>query len=185
MAVVLNNNKRRNFFVSYHHHSNFNFLNDLREILHDRSLRDYGFKELDLGESSKYGISRYIQYRIWSSSITVVLVGDQTGESDWIDWEIWYSLRNISAHGSAKRVFKPKGIVALFLPVDFHNVPKRLQANLDSGYALRLNWEDLDKDFYACLERAYLNRKNVHLIKNGRIPKINPQSYFSRFLNWF
>ena len=78
--------KKRNFFVSYHHQSNFHDLITLRETLHDNHIRDYGFKEQDLAESSKFTISRFIQYRIWSSSVVVVIVGDQTGKSDWIDW---------------------------------------------------------------------------------------------------
>ena len=44
---------------------------------------------------------------IWSSSVTVVLVGSQTGASEWVDWEIWYSLRRIEAFGPAWRVFNP------------------------------------------------------------------------------
>jgi hypothetical protein len=177
--------KKRNFFISYHHRSDFHFLKSLREILHVKTLRDYGFKEQDLAESTKFKISRYIQYRIWASSVTVILVGEQTGESDWIDWEIWYSLRNIKAIGPSKRIFKPKGMVAVFLPVPNHHIPGRLEANLDSGYALRLNWEEVGQDFYACLERAYLNRENLQLIKNETQPRINPQGLINRFLNWF
>ncbi len=177
--------RRRNFFVSYHHWSNFSFLNTLRQTLQDKHLTDYGFKDQDLAESSKFSISRLIQYRIWSSSVTVVLVGSETGVSDWIDWEIWYSLRSMEAYGPARRVFKPKGLVALFLPTERHHVPERLQANLDSGYAVRLDWENVDREFYTSLEKAYENRRNLPLIRNGSKPRINPQGFFKRFFGLF
>ncbi|MBN7813407.1 TIR domain-containing protein [Algoriphagus sp. H41] len=176
---------RRNFFVSYHHRSNFQFLMDLRGTLQDSHMRDYGFRDLDLSESSKYGISRQIQHRIWSSSVTLVLVGEKTGGSDWVDWEIWYSLQKVKASGPARRVSNPKGLVALFLPVGQHHVPKRLLENLDSGYAVRLDWKDIAERFYPSLEQAYKNRTSFHLIRNIQKPKINPQGLLGRIIEWF
>lgn len=146
-------------------------------------MKDYGFKEMDLSESSKYSISRKIQYRIWSSSITLVLVGEVTGLSEWVDWEIWYSLQNLKASGPARRVSKPKGLIALYLPVGKHHVPQRLQENLDTGYAVRLDWKDLGTDFYLSLEKAYQNRNLLGQIQNQMKPRINPQGIGERLLS--
>ncbi|WP_240510862.1 TIR domain-containing protein [Algoriphagus antarcticus] len=177
--------KRRNFFISYHHKSNFHFLKELRNRLNDGHLKDYGFKELDLAENSKFAIAKIIQYRIWASSVTVVLVGEQTGMSKWVDWEIWYSLQNLKAKGPAKRRFKPKGLLALFLPGSNHTIPQRLQGNLNSGYAIQLNWENLDKEFYTSLEKAAQNRTMTHLIQSQNKPRINPQDTWGKLKNLF
>ena len=165
---------RRNFFISYHHRSDFPYLQQLREVLKDRAIKDYGFRDLDLGENSKQSIAKEIQNRIWASSITVVLVGEMTGKSDWVDWEIWYSLRNLKGIGPSRRIFKPKGLIALFLPETQHLVPQRLQDNLDSGYALKLDWKDLQTNFYSSLEKAAEKRNSLELIRNLRKPNIQP-----------
>ena len=174
----------RHFFTSYHHRSSCRYLQEMRARLNDGSIKDYGFREVDLGENSKYAIARDIQYRIWASSVTVVLIGDQTGSSDWVDWEIWYSLRTINTGGPSRRAFKPKGLVALFLPVQNHLIPKRLQQNLDSGYAVALRWEELETNFTKKLELAAANRSQIQLIRNQLPTKINPQGLWGKIVNW-
>jgi hypothetical protein len=175
----------RHFFISYHHSSTHLYLQEMRARLKDPRIKDYGFREVDLGEESKYSISRNIQYRIWASSVTVVLVGEHTGSSDWVDWEIWYSLRAMSAKGPSRRSFKPKGLVALFLPVDNLNIPRRLQENLDSGYAVALQWKDLELDFANTLDLAAESRSLSHLIRNQLPTKIKPQSPWGIVGDWF
>lgn len=166
-----------NCFMSYHHSSDYSYLKQLREKIVGRNLSDYGFKEEDLGENSKYYISRKIQYRIWSSSVVIVLIGEKTGESGWIDWEIWYSLQNFRSSKVKRRAFKPKGIVALYLPVKKHNIPERLQANIDNGYAVELKWDEIEDLFDIKIKEAYINRKNVHLIQNQLKLKENPRKF--------
>jgi len=174
----------RHFFVSYHHRSSVGFLEQMRQRLNDPNVKDYGFRQVDLGENSKYTISRSIQNRIWASSVTVVLVGDQTAGSDWVDWEIWYSLRSLKAIGPSRRAFKPKGLLAVFLPVPNPNIPERLKQNLESGYALSMEWNELESDFYPRLEQAFDNREKKQLIRNELPPKINPQETWGRIESW-
>ncbi|WP_235298835.1 TIR domain-containing protein [Portibacter marinus] len=164
-----------NVFFSYHHSSNLMYLKKLREIFKNRTFSDYGFNDEDLGESSKYDISYKIQYRLWSSSVVVVLIGSETGNSEWIDWEIWYSLQNIQSKKAQNVTFKPKGLVALYLPVEKHNVPERLQKNIDSGYAKELRWKDLEDNFYSVIEMAYNARTNIEKIIIGPQPRVNPR----------
>jgi adenosine deaminase len=55
------------------------------------------------------------------------------------------------------------------LPVRKHSVPDRLQDNIDSGYAVTLDWEDIDNYLGNAVEQAYFNRwSNNHLIDNRR-----------------
>ncbi|MCL6257473.1 TIR domain-containing protein [Aquiflexum sp. TKW24L] len=171
---------KRNLFFSYHHRSDVSYLLDLRKKLVGYKVSDYGFKELDLGEESKYRISRRIQYRIWSSSVVVVLVGERTGNSAWVEWEIGYALRSIRAKGPQKRIFNPKGLIALLLPTENPTMPKILQDQIDSGYAVTLEWNDVDKKFSEAIEQAIENRGNVGLINHTIKPKIHPQGFLNR-----
>lgn len=176
---------RRNFFISYKYSPDHAKIVELRQILGNENFFDYGFKELDLKEKSKWKISRYIQYRLWSSSVVIVIVGEETAESDWVDWEIWYSLRTIKKSKVSKRIFKPKGLLALYLPVEKHSVPERLQKNLDSEYAKAIYWEDLDMQFYSKVNEAYNNRGQYDLIKNDLKPRVNPQLPSNRLIEEF
>ena len=161
-----------NCFISYHHKSNFNHLIDLREKFDNQTFKDYGFKDENLDESSKYFISRKIQYRIWASSVSIVLVGEKTGMSKWIDWEIWYSLRSLSRWDFPEIRSKPKGLMAIFLPSSNHHIPYRLKWNLDSGYAIKLDWSDLEFELDNALDQSVRNRDKTHLIRNRSTLKV-------------
>lgn len=167
--------QRRNYFMSYHHSSDYKYLKELRGILEDKTFSDYGFNDENLEESSKRFIAKKIQHRIWASSITIVLVGEETGNSDWIDWEIWYSLREIKGLKISRRKFKPKGLLAIFLPVKKHNIPKRLQQNIDTKYAKKIHWNELKENFDKVILETYLNRQKTDLIANDLNKKIHPQ----------
>lgn len=171
-----------NLFISYQHYPDYRYLKELREKLSGtvfrKKIKDYGFKDQDLKEMSKYGISRKIQYRIWSASVTIVLVGETTGQSKWVDWEIWYSLREITANTISRRKFYPKVLIALFLPVTSHSVPQRLQENLDSGYASRIDWKDIDTQLEKVIASAIKSRHSTgrkKLIRNDKKLEVNPQ----------
>ena len=164
--------------MSYNHSSDYQYLQKLREKFKNRNFADYGFKEEDLGESSKMDISKKIQHRLWSSSVTIVLIGEKTGKSAWIDWEIWYSLQSYADPKVPRRKFKPKGLLALYLPGDNHNVPNRLQENIDSGYAVVINWEELEDAFDERVSQTFNNRTKLHLIKNTLPLQDNPRKLF-------
>ena len=182
---------RRNLFFSYHHRSCYQYLKQLRELLADPNIYDYGFKEDDLSEESKYHISKKIQYRIWTSSVTVVLVGDETASSLWVDWEVWYSLQKFNDAKVKRRSFKPKGLLVVYLPVAQHTMPSRLQENIQSGYAVQIGWSEIPELFYKKVDEAYVNRAKTYLIRNEKPPNINPRKFlFLHLLNgkirgWF
>ena len=169
---------RTNYFFSYHHNSDLKYLKELRNRLKITSYGDFGFKDEDLGNETNRKIAKKIQYRLWSSSITIVLVGSETGNSSWIDWEIWYSLQRYYNKRHPRRSYKPKGLLALYLPVEIHNIPKRLAENIESGYAKEIRWEELEINFEDRVSQAINNRKALHLIRNQRALQDNPRALF-------
>ena len=170
--------EKRNYFISYHHSSNYTQLKELRDKFGNKTFGDYGFKDENLGEFSKQFISKKIQWRLWSSSVTIVLIGEKTAESAWIDWEIWYSLQSYQDPNVSRRRYKPKGLLALYLPCNNPSVPERLQQNIDSGYAVEIFWDEIDTHFNEKSTQAYKNRNNIHLIQNSIPLREEPKTQF-------
>jgi hypothetical protein len=81
-------------FVSYSHRLDQDaaddfrsFFSDERDVFIDKSIRD------DVGDLEKESIKKRLRGLIADSSVTVVLIGGETGGRWWVDWEIYNSLR--------------------------------------------------------------------------------------------
>jgi hypothetical protein len=157
----------RNCFVSYHHERDQKYLEKLRRTIGGMMVADYSLKD-DIGHFTEDTIYKRIRGKMRSCSITIVLVGERTGHRKWIDWEIWASLRGYS-HSDPLKCFKPNGLLAIYLPVDSHSVPERLQDNIDSGYAVCMDWRNLESDFESKVNYAHWKRtNNAYKIDNSR-----------------
>lgn len=95
------------------------------------------------------------------STVTIVLIGAETASRKWIDWEIYASLRTY--HGS----FKRNGLLGIYLP-SAGNAPQRLQDNIDSQYAVTMDWKNISWQLASKVEEAFNNREKDNLVKNGR-----------------
>lgn len=158
----------RNCFVSYHHERDQDYISELRDVISTMKVADYSLKD-DIGHLTEDTIYKKIRNKMRSCSVTVVLIGERTGHRKWIDWEIWASLRGYSHPTDSLLSFKPNGLLAIYLPVDSHSVPNRLQDNIDSKYAVSMKWDNLERDFESKVNFAYYNRtNNLHRIVNSR-----------------
>lgn len=148
-------------FVSYHHENDQKKANYLRDkygennTLIDRSLDE----EID-SENDDYILQQIRTHHLKDSTVTIVLVGSETSKRKWIDWEIYSSLR---PYGERTR----NGLLAIFLPTA-GDTPARLQDNIDSGYAVTMNWRDLSTKLECKIKEAFQNRTKVDLVKNDR-----------------
>ncbi|MCK8479072.1 TIR domain-containing protein [Psychroserpens algicola] len=159
--------KERNCFVSYHHEYDQKFVQLLRQIKKGMKISDYSLKD-DISHYSDEKIYQTIRKKMRSCSVTIVLIGERTGYRKWLDWEIWASLRGYKNSKDPKKSFRPNGLLAIYLPTKNHSVPRRLQENIDSGYAVSMNWRNLERDLeskinYAIWKRDYAS----HEIKNS------------------
>ena len=160
--------KIRNCFVSYHHGNDQKYISKLRKVIGSMKVADFSLKD-DIGHLSKDTIYQKVRAKMRSCSVTVVLVGARTGHRAWIDWEIWASLRGYTHPYNPLKSFKPNGLLAIYLPTSSHSVPDRLADNIESGYAVRMKWENLERDFESKVNYAYWSRTNVpHKIDNTR-----------------
>jgi hypothetical protein len=157
----------RNFFVSYHHEYDQAYVKALREVKQGMKIADYSLKE-DVSEYSDDEIYKIIRDKMRTCSVTIILIGERTGHRKWIDWELWASLRGYKNSRYPKRSFRPKGLLAIYLPTSSHPVPERLKANIDSGYAVSMRWKNIERDLESKINYAIWKRDNAsHEIRNN------------------
>lgn len=160
--------QKRRCFISYHHENDEEYVLDLRDRLEDKWAIDYSLKE-DISYKTEEGIYKEIRQKMRDCSVTIVLIGEQTGERYWVDWEIWASLRPYRHPYDPLRSFKPNGLLGVFLPGSEHWIPDRLQDNIASRYAVLMKWENLEQHFDSKVMFAHWKRSNrQYLIDNTR-----------------
>lgn len=161
--------RTRNCFISYHHNNDQGYLADLRKVVKSMKVSDYSLKD-DIGHLTDETIYKKVRSKMRTCSVTVVLIGSRTGHRKWIDWEIWASLRGYKHPFDDKKTFRPNGLLAIYLPTESHSIPNRLQDNIDSGYAVSMNWRNLERDFESKVNYAYWKRNNaIKSIRNSRV----------------
>lgn len=148
-------------FVSYHHANDQKRADHIRDVysenntLIDRSLQDaYDDKTDD------EILAAIRTFHLKNSTVTIVLIGSETANRKWVDWEIYSSLR---PYGERSR----NGLLAIYLP-DAGDVPARLKDNIDSGYAVTMKWENISWQLESKIEEAYNKRDQWYLIENSR-----------------
>lgn len=124
----------KNVFVSYAHRLDQKEADNFRErfgsekmVFSDRSLEN-----IDIGNFTDETIkNNYIRPKIASSSVTIILIGKETGGRWWIDWEIYYSLLKTIKNDR-------NGLLGIRLPNKEHWIPDRLQKNLHMGQIIEM-----------------------------------------------
>lgn len=84
----------RKIFISYSHRLDqgaaddfADMFSDQRDVFIDKSVRR------DLGDITAEYLKIKLRPQIAQASVTIVLIGQDTGGRSWVDWEIYYSLR--------------------------------------------------------------------------------------------
>lgn len=145
----------RNVFVSYAHRLDQDVVDEFRSkfgndkmVFSDRSLENK-----DIGYLSSDNIKdNYIRPKIKNSSVTIVLIGEETGGRWWVDWEIYYSLIHTKDNGR-------NGLLGIRIPYKRHFVPRRLEKNLHMG--LIIDMPKTAKELEMAIEEAYKKRTNT------------------------
>ena len=108
------------------------------------------------------------------TTVLIVLIGKKTKCRKHVDWEISGAL-------DYKVGDRHAALLGLFLPThpDFGSeqftlgsVPKRLEENWKTGYALLRDWTDDREKMQEYIEAAIANRDNDELIKNKTVPQM-------------
>ncbi|MFD0696492.1 TIR domain-containing protein [Paenibacillus sp. GCM10027628] len=148
-------------FVSYHHANDQAKADYLKtayganNTIIDRSLDE----EID-SDDDDYILEQIRTKHLKESTVTIVLIGNETSGRKWVDWEIYASLR---PYGSRSR----NGLLGIYLPTA-GDTPARLQDNIDSGYAVTMDWKNLSTQLESKIEQAFNNRTKDSLVRNSR-----------------
>ena len=142
----------RNVFVSYSHRLDQSDADDFRRKFGDSGMvfSDRSLENLDIGYLSDDTIKdNYIRPKLRQSSVTIVLIGKDTGGRWWVDWEIYYSM--LKTVGNERN-----GVLGILLPNKEHNIPKRILENSD--YCEVISMPHSKFELEQAIERAYSKR---------------------------
>ena len=118
---------KRKVFISYHHKGEQEIVEDFIEEFSEEYdvFTDASLSDAADSEDAEY-LNQVCRQAIKGTSVTIVIIGKQTGCRKFVDWEIRYTL------------FLEHGLVGMSRP-DLEDgdacIPQRLQDNIDGGYA--------------------------------------------------
>jgi hypothetical protein len=161
---------RPKVFVSYHHGGDQTYYDEFSRFFHDRyeTVRDNSLERIIQSDNTEYVMRKIREEFIAGTSCTVVLIGAQSHERKYIDWEIKATLD------------KNHGLVGIVLPTHRQNefgqivVPHRLHDNVQSGYAVLTEWtsltvQALTQAINSATSKSSLLIRNLHpmRVRNG------------------
>lgn len=101
----------RKTFISYKYTDSCNLRDAIINSLRDDARFYKGEKEYnDLSRDNDSKIQNYLKEMIFDTSVTIVIVSQNMKQSDWVEWEIKYSLKNVSRD---QRISKTNGIICV------------------------------------------------------------------------
>ena len=139
----------------------------------------------DLSSYTAEYIKKYLKDMMYDTSVTIVILSPNMKQSEWIEWEIEYSLKNITR---ADRTSRPNGVIAVvqkqnvwdgyawlrnfFNSWNTYLLPSIVSKNMDNkksygSYLLSNNYIDIvtEDDFLRnpskYIEEAYQKSKNI------------------------
>jgi hypothetical protein len=156
---------KRKVFVSYHHSNDrpyydafMNAFSNNYNVVQDNSVE----RALD-SNNTDYVIRRIRENFITGSSCTIVLCGAETPWRKFVDWEIKATLD------------KQHGLIGVNLPTNHldanrkYTVPDRLHDNIQSGFAVWVDWASFTQSYQTVQQYIELaNSNSTQYINNTR-----------------
>lgn len=139
LAAALYKPPRRKVFISYHHGNDQAYYDEFSRFFHDQyeAVFDNSLERRIDSDNAQYVMQRIRDKHITGTSCTVVLIGAQTHQRKYVDWEIKATLD------------KQHGLVGIVLPTHQKTfdgkiiVPDRFHGNVITGYASFEHWGNL------------------------------------------
>lgn len=145
----------RNVFVSYSHKLDQDDADEFRERFGNDNMvfHDWSLENQDFGDMKDDTIKNvYIRPKIRRSSVTIVLIGKETGNRWWVDWEIYYSMLKTKDNDR-------NGVLGIRLPNKEHNTPKRMLVN--KNYCQIIDMPETREILVGAIEAAYIVSRNT------------------------
>lgn len=167
---------KRKTFVSYYHKDDQTYRERFERLFGDLIVSKSVEKDdIDSDNSDEY-IKQLIQKDyLADTTVLVVLIGPKTKCRKHVDWEI--------AGAISSRVGGNSGLIGILLPshpdygegksYNAENLPKRLAANLTSGYAKLYDWTEDRVLMQKRIEDAFAGKSEIDKIRNKSIPQMD------------
>lgn len=166
---------RHKVFVSYHHDNDQDYrdlfeglFSDIHDIMVSQSVQ---IGDIDPNLNVDAVRQQIRDEYLRDSTVTLVLVGEETWKRKHVDWEISASLRDTE--------FNPRsGLLGILLPTyprpdgdptkySRYTIPPRLHDNIECGFAKIYNWSE-DPDVVQQRIHEAFNRRNQVNPNNSR-----------------
>ena len=146
-------------FISYKYSEARNLRNSIVDALGDDAIYYQGetSSSPDLSDTSTENIKKNLTDMMYDTSVTIVIISPNVKNSNWIDWEIEYSLKNITRKG---RTSHTNGVVGVIM-------------KFNGGYSW-LKTTSTNGD--GCTSSSYDESKVYSIINNNRFNQ-NPKKY--------
>lgn len=163
LAAALYKPVRRKIFVSYHHGSDQAYYEEFSRFFHDQfeTIFDNSLERRIDSDNVDYVMQRIRDNHLTGTSCTIVLIGAQTHQRKYVDWEIKATLA------------KQHGLLGVVLPTHTQSptgqivVPDRFHDNANTGYAVWTHWQGLTAQGLAQLLEGAVAKPKA-LIDNSR-----------------
>lgn len=158
---------RHKVFVSYHHAKDQAYRNRFEHLfvrIHDAMVS----MSVQIGDIDPYLPTETIRQKIRDeylrdSTVTVVLIGEETWKRKHVDWEIGATIRDTT--------YNPRGgLIGIILPTyprsyatkyNTYTIPPRLYSNIQCGFAKIYDWSDDPAEVKRWIHEAFLNRNRI------------------------
>ena len=167
---------KHNVFVSYKFSDAVETRDKIIDVLKDRGHVYKGEKGIKPLRVADLTLKQYLSDMIYNTTVTIVIISPEVRFSDWVDWEIRYSLRQTSRDG---RQSKRNGIVCVIQGKD------NIRYSMISGQLIHYkdyNWVYQNSVYSPALSKYYLPKAIIDNM-GTTFPSANTMIYgsFSSF----
>jgi len=166
---------RHKVFVSYHHENDQEYRTQFEKLCSDVIVsRSVEIGDIDPNLNTEYVRQKIRDEYLRDSSVTIVLIGKQTWQRKFVDWELYSSLRNTQ--------YNPRsGLIGIILPTyprtdyqhyNHYTIPPRLSDNLekrddgDEPFASIYNWSTDPNEIQRWIHEAFIRKDKIIPINN-------------------
>lgn len=181
--------KKHKVFISYHHENDEKYRNRFEnlfsnhyDVMDSRAVQFGDVPHFLSPDATKQKIREKF---LRESTVTVVLIGEETFRRAYVDWEISASIRHTD--------FNPRsGLLGIVLPgrsdfnksyYDEDTIPARLADNIDCEFAKIYDWSRDPNLIKEWIHTAFKASKNTNPTNNS--PALSMQPIYSPFINRF
>ncbi|WP_298416838.1 TIR domain-containing protein [uncultured Kordia sp.] len=157
---------KHKIFISYHHENDFNYRKKYEKLFSEKFdiLDSLSVKPGEIKDVSTEEFRRQIREKhLKESTVTVVLIGEDTWRRHHVDYEIYNSLKQTQSNLRS-------GVLGIILPsyttysqnlYDEKTIPKRLAQNISNGYLDIKFWHGNPEINQQWILKAFQKRKKI------------------------